>query len=172
MEAATLNRVEPERARGDAARRAVSIVLGMLLLGAAGLKTHALLTDPSPGMSLFSSPRWQIAFIELEVVLGLWLLSGFSSAGAWAAAVGVFSLLAGVSFYLAILGKPSCGCFGKVAVNPWYTWAGDLIALAALWYWRPQIGFHALAHSLRMSLHRVFGGGDPSCCWCWHAICY
>ncbi len=68
-----------------------------LLLAAAAFKAHALWTDPVPPVSLFSSPRWQIALIELETLVGLWLLTGIFARGAWLGAVAAFGLLAGIS---------------------------------------------------------------------------
>lgn len=49
-----------------------------------------------------------------------------------------FSLLASVSFVLGVIGVPSCGCFGKLRINPWLTFAFDVVALGALWRWRPE----------------------------------
>jgi hypothetical protein len=122
----------------------VRTLLGIFLLLAAGFKAHALWVDPAPTISLFSSPRWEVGLIELETVLGLWLLSGVSPVAAWVAALGVFALMAGISLYLGIMGQPSCGCFGKVSVNPWYTFALDVAAVAALWFYRPRIGLRNL----------------------------
>lgn len=117
---------------------AVRILLGLVLLTAAGFKAYALWGDPSPLLGLFSSPRWQVLFIEAEVLLGLWLLTGLAPLGAWFAASCLFTLMAGVSLYLALAGWTSCGCFGPLRVNPWYSFVGDLAALAALWKWGPR----------------------------------
>ena len=57
--------------------------------------------------------------------------------GAWTAALGFFSTVAGVSLYLALVGQTSCGCFGTVAVNPWATLGLDLTAILALLLCRP-----------------------------------
>lgn len=114
--------------------------------------------DPAPPVSLFVSARWQFAFIELEILLGLWLISGLYPRGAWVAGVTGFGLLAGVSLYLAALGSPSCGCFGKLVVSPWLTSGLDIVALIALWHWRPQLtssdtlSSPALALSIRSAL--------------------
>lgn len=141
--------------------RIVRLVLGVLLLTAAGFKAHALWTDPNPPLSVFSSPRWQLAFIEIETLLGFWLLSGISPPTVWIASLGVFSFLAGVSFFLATLGLLSCGCFGKVTINPWYTSTIDLLAIAALCYWRPKnqpfsvLIRETMIVSLRRSLRRL-----------------
>lgn len=60
------------------------LVLGVLLLTSAALK----LFDPSPdtlsALELLSSPRWQMAAIEVEALLGLWLLTGGIPASALA----------------------------------------------------------------------------------------
>jgi hypothetical protein len=155
----------------------VRLLLSFLLLSAAALKAYALWTDPVPAVSLFTSPRWQIALIELETLLGLWLLIGLYPRGAWLAAVVAFSLLAGVSLYLGLIGQPSCGCFGKVAINPWYTFALDVVAVTALWHWRPRPASLPMwlgdfsAHSLRPSLYLASGvtvmlaAGFAALCW-------
>jgi hypothetical protein len=79
-----------------------------------------------------SSPRWQVAIIEGEAFLGLWLLSGRRRRAAWLSALLVLTLLGAASLYLAIDGQRSCGCFGRVEVNPWFTFALDAVAAAAL----------------------------------------
>jgi len=53
------------------------VVLGLVLLGAAGLKIHSLFLGSSVRDSLLSSPRLQVATIEVELLLGVWLLSGW-----------------------------------------------------------------------------------------------
>ena len=50
--------------------RALRVVLGLFLLIAAGLKIHGLLFDPSAQESILSSPRFQVATIEVEILLG------------------------------------------------------------------------------------------------------
>ncbi len=115
----------------------VRIFLGVLLLLAAGFKAHALWVDPAPIVGLFASPRWQVAFIEAELVLGIWLLSGAYPRRAWLAACVAFLLFAGTSLYLGLAGQASCGCFGRLAVSTWTALALDLGALFALWISRP-----------------------------------
>lgn len=39
----------------------------------------------------------------------------------------VFGLFFIVSFYEGAIGKPSCGCFGQIRINPWITCAIDLL---------------------------------------------
>jgi hypothetical protein len=114
------------------------VVLGVLLLAAAGLKAHGLALEPTGEHTLLSSPRLQIATVEVEVLLGLWLLSGQARRAAWAVALGFFGILAGVSLYLALIGQRSCGCFGEVQVSPWLTLSLDVAAIVALVIWRPR----------------------------------
>ena len=47
-------------------------------------------------------------------------------------------MFACVSFSKGLAGEASCGCFGTVKVNPWYTFALDAAAVAALLRWRPS----------------------------------
>lgn len=110
----------------------VRVVLGVFLLAAAGLKVHGLALDPLASESLLLSPRLQIATIEVEILLSLWLLSGWSVRAAFVAASVFFGILGGVSLFLALAGQRSCGCFGRVAVSPWVTFLLDIAAIGAL----------------------------------------
>lgn len=132
----------------------VRVILGVLLLAAAGLK----LFDPSPdtfsALDLLSSPRWRMAAIEAEALLGLWLVTGAFPRLLWLAAVLCFVLLASVSLYLGIDGQPSCSCFGaKLLVSPWYALGLDLAALASLIWWRPCQRGHTEVPSLAVMRH-------------------
>ncbi|HXG09857.1 MAG TPA: MauE/DoxX family redox-associated membrane protein [Gemmataceae bacterium] len=114
------------------------MVLGLFLLSAAGLKIHGLFFDPSAHESILTSPRIQVATIEIELLLGGWLLSGWWVRAAWAAVLVFFGILASASLYLALVGQTTCGCFGRVAVPPWATVAMDVAVLAALLLCRPR----------------------------------
>jgi len=109
----------------------------MFLLVAAGLKVHSLAFDPFSQDVYFGSPRLLIASVEVEILLGLWLLSGWLVRAAWVSALGFFGILAGVSSYLALVGQRSCGCLGQVTVSPWVMFGIDVGAVAALALWRP-----------------------------------
>ncbi len=87
--------------------------------------------------SFLGSPRLEIATIEVEILLGPWLLSGLSLRAAWVTALVFFGILAGVSLYLALIGQHSCGCLGRITVSPWLAFAIDVAALAGLAFWRP-----------------------------------
>jgi hypothetical protein len=114
------------------------VIVGVLLLATAGLK----LFDPSPdtlsGLEMLSSPRWRMAAIEAEALLGIWLLAGTFSRLLWLAALVGCSILASMSLYLGLEGQSSCGCFGaKVKVSPGYALALDLAVVTSLVWWRP-----------------------------------
>lgn len=115
----------------------VRLVVGVFLLASAGLKIYGLAFDPFGDDSLLGSPQLLIAAIELEIILGLWLLSGWAPCTSCLAAVGFFGVLAAVSLYLALDGRPSCGCFGAVTVSPWLTFALDTVIIAFLFAFRP-----------------------------------
>jgi len=128
----------------------VRVVLGSLLLVAALLKGYQLATDPllslasrpsslAPWLSAILDSRWfLIAVVEFELLFGLWLIAGLCPRQTWFAALACFALFACVSLYKALSGESTCGCFGKVPVNPWHTLGLDCAALAALAGWRPS----------------------------------
>jgi hypothetical protein len=86
-----------------------------------------------------SCPRSGCKFspFEVEVLLGLWLLSGMHPRLSWWVTLSFFAILAGMSFLLAWQGQASCGCFGKVEVNPWYTFALDVVIVVAMVVFSP-----------------------------------
>ena len=96
-------------------------ILGGVLWAAAALKGHELLTTPIPEEDIWSSRWFLILQTEAELVLGLWFLSGLFKTWARRAGWGCFGLFCLISFYKGITGAESCGCFGRVHVNPWLT---------------------------------------------------
>jgi len=120
-----------------AAYDVVRILLGLVLLTAAALKGYQLATEPVAETSLFSSRWFLIGVVEFELFFGLWLLAGLYPRSTWATALLCFGGFACVSLYKALSGEASCGCFGKVPVNPWYTFTLDALAVAALCRWQP-----------------------------------
>ncbi len=108
------------------------MAVGLLLLCAAVLKawqfTHSLVTPAGLERLIGFIP----ALIGWEVFLGLWLISGiFGNAVRWAAIAG-FSLFACYALYEAVSGYASCGCFGQVPVNPWFTVGLDAAVVLGL----------------------------------------
>lgn len=107
-----------------------------ILLTAAGFKVHQLVTDPALG-TLYGSRLLQFFLIEYEVLLASWLLSGAIQKYCRWVALATFAIFAGYAFYLGVTGAASCGCFGRVQVNPWMTLGLDCGALILLFAWRP-----------------------------------
>ena len=114
------------------------VILGLVLLVAASLKTHQLATEPVLGTGLLDSRWLLIAVVEFELLLGLCLLANVWPRATWAVALSCFSLFTCVSLYKAVSGHTTCGCFGRVAINPWYTAALDLGVVILLLVWRPR----------------------------------
>ncbi len=113
-------------------------VLGVLLLTAAILKGRQLLTEPVAGNDIWSYRPLLILTVEFELGLGIWLVSGLFRKAAWLASLICFSFFSAITFYKAISGFASCGCFGSVHVNPWITlFAIDLPSVVALSFCRP-----------------------------------
>ncbi|MGC9453917.1 MAG: MauE/DoxX family redox-associated membrane protein [Phycisphaerae bacterium] len=117
----------------------VRVVLGLVLLAAALLKTHELATRPAKDLNILSY-RWSLALlVQVQIFLGLWWVSGLYRRLAWLSAVVCFAFFTGVTIYEGLAGYASCGCFGVVEVHPWHTLIFDLCALAALLIFRPQL---------------------------------
>jgi len=139
---------ESHESRGEAivmSRRftIARLVLGGLLLAAASLKLYGLSVSAVPRVGWFAQPWVQLAAVEWELVLGLWLLSGAYPIGSWLAAVATFLAFAGVSGYLGWVGVASCGCFGTIHASPWHAFAVDLVALFVLLGTRPVLAIHS-----------------------------
>lgn len=121
------------------ARLVVARLLGCFLLVTATLKIHGLWVDPYGQENFLALPWLQWLTIEVEVLLGLWLLSGVANRLALIASLAVFTIFAALSFTLAWQGQTDCGCFGKVKVNPWFTFGLDLVVVVvvlAVTLWR------------------------------------
>lgn len=116
----------------------IRLILGTLLLAAAGLKLYGLAITPLPRVGWFAEPWVQITVAEWELILGLWLISGAYPVGVWLAAVATFLTFAGVSAYLGAIGVASCGCFGAIQANPWWAFGVDVAALLLLAIGRPR----------------------------------
>jgi thiol-disulfide isomerase/thioredoxin len=136
--------------RRSSASEIVLKVLGLLLLTAAVLKGHELLTVPVANKDLWSWRPFLIFQVEFELALGIWLLSGLFKRLAWLAALTCFSLFCCVTLYKGLTGAASCGCFGRIHVNPWITLAAmDLPAVVALSLFHPVFPFGPLLSLLR-----------------------
>ena len=119
----------------------VRYALAVLLLTASALKCWQLATEPVIGTGLLDS-RWLLmATVEFELFLAILLLTNLWAKPSWAVALACFGLFTCVSVCKALAGHASCGCFGRVPVNPWYTGAMDLAAVGSLLQWRPKESF-------------------------------
>ncbi len=127
--------------------------LGGMLLLAAVLKSHQLLTEPLANDNIWSYRPFLVFQVEFELALGIWLLSGLFRTAGWLAATACFGAFSLVTLYRGLTGAESCGCFGSVHVNPWVTLlAIDLPAVAALTLLRPTRAFAPLWLFLRREI--------------------
>jgi methylamine utilization protein MauE/uncharacterized protein DUF1573 len=136
--------------------------LGGLLLLAAGLKAYGFTLDPIANIGVFSAPWFQVLVIELETLLGLWLISGSNRRLAWLVAVAVFMIFAFVSLYQTWIGQASCGCFGKLPVSPWFALGVDTLALIALALAWPS---PVILRKSRNTRNGLRGVGEPGLTW-------
>lgn len=68
-----------------------------------------------------------------ELVLAVWLVSGWQLMAARRVAMMVFGFLAGVSLLMFWEGRPTCGCLGVVDIRPmWVMWLDLGLALGFL----------------------------------------
>ncbi len=114
---------------------AARVACGLILLTAATLKAREL-----AGVATAASPaRWATAGgVALESALGLWLVSGVHPRlSRWAAAL-AFAGFACVAAAKVAAAEESCGCFGRVRVDPRLTLALDVGAAVALAYPSPR----------------------------------
>jgi hypothetical protein len=112
--------------------------LGVILLSAATMKFRDLSWEPF-GKAVLVPTKLRIILVEAEAILGLWLLLGVAARILWTIAVVFFTLLGGVSLYLAAKGEPTCGCFGSAVISPWISFAIDAMAVLALALTRPGV---------------------------------
>jgi hypothetical protein len=124
--------------RADYCWAAGRSLLGIALLAAATLKAYELFLLPLLGPGLLNERWFLIAEVELEVVFGGWLLLGTAGRSTWAGTVALWIAFLGVATFEAATGAGSCGCFGLVRVNPWYTVSFDLAVILILPFCRPS----------------------------------
>lgn len=113
----------------------VFIALGLLLLVAAALKGYQLYIEPMIVVNALGT----LCLVCWEISLGSWLVLGVRTTWTWRATVGCFLVFTIGSGYKLINGAASCGCFGKLEVDPLHTLIVDMIALGFLWTSRQGI---------------------------------
>jgi uncharacterized membrane protein YphA (DoxX/SURF4 family) len=116
----------------------VRFIVAVILLIAATLKFYQLLTTLSSNEGLLHARWFNIFIVEFELFLGIWLVFGLLPKLTWLVTIGLFSIFSIVSFYKAISGEVSCGCFGNVTVNPWITTILDITIVFASIKMRPK----------------------------------
>lgn len=162
--------------------RIVMTLAGLLLAAAALLKFHEVLTVYIPSWrerGIWESYEFFLFQIPLEFALGVWIVSGVFRKASWLAATCAYFAFIFVTLTKALTGAESCGCFGRIHVNPWYTlslidipffvlllifrpkgekllpppWPHPLHALATA---VPAIGFMAIAAPVLVALRPEF----------------
>ena len=117
----------------------VMVVAGLVLIVASVLKIHQLLTEPIISKGFWESWEFFLIQIPLELGLGIWLVCGLFRKAAWMVAVLSFGLFIAVTLQKGLIGAESCGCFGRVKVNPWITLlAIDIPLFLGLVIFRPK----------------------------------
>lgn len=120
------------------ANKIIMTITGVVLLAAAVLKGHQLLTEPIISDSFWESWEFFLIQIPLELGLGIWLVSGLFRKGGWLVALISFAVFIAVTLHKGLTGAASCGCFGVVHVNPWITlFSMDVPIFVALLIFRP-----------------------------------
>jgi thiol-disulfide isomerase/thioredoxin len=117
---------------------AISWCIAALLLASAGLKGYALATAPTVGSGFFSSKPVLIGIVEVEFILAALLLSGLWKQQVRWLTMAVFTLFAGVAGYKVWTGAASCGCFGRIEVDPRYTFVLDILVVSLLFAFGPE----------------------------------
>jgi thiol-disulfide isomerase/thioredoxin len=121
------------------ANRIITVVTGLVLIVAAVLKIHQLLTEPIISKGFWESWLFFVFQIPLELGLGIWLVSGLFRKAAWMIAVLAFGMFILVTLQKGLAGAESCGCFGRVKVNPWITFSViDIPLFLGLVIFRPK----------------------------------
>jgi hypothetical protein len=112
--------------------------LGAVLLTAGILKGWQLLTDPSVGRAAGFPREVLLGATAFELAFGCWLLAGlYRHLTRWIA-LAWFTSLAAVALAQAVGGAPSYACLGAIHTNPWWMFAFDGFAVAALGLWSPH----------------------------------
>jgi thiol-disulfide isomerase/thioredoxin len=139
----------------------IIVLTGLVLIVAAVLKIHQLLTEPIISEGFWESWEFFLIQIPLELGLGIWLVCGLFRKAAWILAVLAFGLFIAVTLQKAFAGAESCGCFGTVKVNPWITLSIiDIPLFLGLLIFRPR-GLKLLPPPWPKAVH-FFGVAIPT----------
>jgi len=140
----------------------VMTIAGLVLIVASILKAHQLLTEPIISSGFWESWLFFVIQVPLELGLGIWLVSGLFRKAAWLVATLAFAGFICVTLHKGLIGAASCGCFGRVHVNPWITLSAiDIPLFLLLVIFRP-VGEKLLPPPWPSAKH-FFGVAIPSC---------
>jgi hypothetical protein len=119
---------------GSLCMRLISALVGLLFVIAAILKA-TMLGDPAGSIApqpLAFQPKLGEAIIAFEFGLGFWLISGVQPYASHIVALACLASFGGMSFAKFLAGETSCGCFGRVELNPGITFLIDVAGVVAL----------------------------------------
>jgi hypothetical protein len=111
--------------------------VGLIILFAAVMKCHELLTVPLAETGIATSRWFMIALVEFEFALGLCLITGLGHRHVWRASVVCLSGFLCITCFKIWNGDRSCGCFGRLSVDPRITLLLDTGMLLTLALCRP-----------------------------------
>jgi hypothetical protein len=143
-----------------------------LLIVTAILKSHALFVDPLKSEMLGVSASIQLMAVELEVLLALWLLSGFQVKKGLIASCVFFASVACVAGKQVYEQQSSCACFGVFEVHPIVMLLLDIVLLTVLVLvvvstkWTEATGQERLGNEFVRTL-KYTGGLSCSSPWLW-----
>ena len=107
-------------------------VVGLLLIAAALLKALEFYQHPANVLTDSFSRFLMPLLVGCELGLGLAAIGGLFWRQLRPLATLLFAGFACYSLLLALQGAASCGCFGPLEINPWWTFLLDLIVFAGL----------------------------------------
>lgn len=137
--------------------RLIVSVVGFFLIATAILKT-LWPADVARLEAAYALPSSLTALgVQIELAVGLWLLSGWRLTVARSATISLFVVFAIFSLYRALAGHESCGCFGQFTVNPWWTFILDVTVVICLTI-VPQNVLQAIPRSSPMRAAAFVGG--------------
>ena len=131
-------------------RRLIFPLVGVVLLVAALLKGQELLTVPSANHDIWTYRPFLVFQVVFELILAVWILSGLWKQATWCVTAACFFVFSCVTCYKGFIGADSCGCFGKIHVNPWITLGLiDLPLLIALLTFPPTGAFNSVKKTIQ-----------------------
>ena len=134
------------------------ILIAVVLLVAAGLKLYQLSTAPLPGTG-FMANRWvNLLESDCEIVLALWLLSGWRRKIVWILAMASFVMFIGLTAPKYFAGAASCGCFGAMKVPPLVTLTLDASIVLLLVFLRPHPHAPPPSNHMRLVVGAIVAG--------------